>query len=75
MTEQKDLPDLETYLTRQFHDYGGSVGVCQVIDFALRTYIDADGNLCFYIHPASVNGETTNFKVEGGKTTPTATCR
>lgn len=35
-----------------------------VIDHVLRMYVDADGQTCFYIHPASVDGETLDFMVE-----------
>lgn len=36
-----------------------------VIDFALRTTVDSEGECSFYIHPAYVPGTTLDFVVVG----------
>lgn len=35
-----------------------------VVEHALRVYMDSDGQTCFCIHPKNVNGETLDFMVE-----------
>lgn len=35
-----------------------------IVDHALRVYVDSNGQTCFYIHPDLIDGETLDFVVE-----------
>jgi hypothetical protein len=41
-----------------------------VIDHAVRALRDADGKVTFYIHPASVSGDTCGYDVTGAMALP-----
>ena len=51
------MKTLETYLT--------DAERAGVIDHRLRMQRGKDGRVQFYIHPASVDGETMDFEVQG----------
>lgn len=48
---------------QEFLERGEKSGV---IDFSLRILRNPEGDLDFYVRPASVSGETADFTVSGG---------
>jgi hypothetical protein len=56
------LKNLEEYLKESIENNN--------IDHAIRTQIDSDGKVSFYIHPYGADGDTLDFKVEDNQLIP-----
>ena len=48
-----------------FQDLLGSYASRGVVDWSLRASIAPDGRVVFYIHPATVDGTTADYEVDG----------
>jgi hypothetical protein len=56
------MKTLQEYLTDSFQH--GSV------EHSMRSSVDSDGNVSFYIHPMNVSGDTLDFAVAGNDLVP-----
>ena len=63
------MKTFEEYLHSQRAPRHDGSGDYKVIDFGFRV-CERDGRTYFYVHPAGVSGETTDFWLDGNILTP-----